>query len=406
MLTAEHVRVRKKNGELVIRPLDGRDAERALELAAAHLDVAREFVGRTRDELEEAWSAVPVAVRDRKLADGLRKLIEDASEFSADESVDPIALRGDLFLAASAARGALAPEERFARGPLVQAAAARHGISPDALERALYADLRGEQLLLAALPARPETLVEHYDRGQVQAVLLRAVRLTVDVACATPAAYRALFRELKFRRLIHRIERLTEGYRIEIDGPYSLFESVTKYGLQLALVLPALEACDALSLRAEIRWGKQREALSFHHRSTRSNRTEQGASAPRLREDIAALADAFRNLAGPWSVSESDVVLDLPGIGVCIPDLVFERRKKPRVYFEALGFWNRDAVWKRVELVERGLPSPILFAASSRLRVSESILDDAEAAALYVYKGVMSARAVERKLDELVGKAR
>ena len=29
--------------------------------------------------------------------------------------------------------------------------------------------------------------------------------------------------------------------RIEIDGPYSLFESVTKYGLQLAMVLPALE---------------------------------------------------------------------------------------------------------------------------------------------------------------------
>ena len=39
------------------------------------------------------------------------------------------------------------------------------------------------------------------------------------------------------------------GYRIEIDGPYSLFESVTKYGLELALLLPALEACDSVQLR-------------------------------------------------------------------------------------------------------------------------------------------------------------
>jgi glyoxylate carboligase len=59
-----------------------------------------------------------------------------------------------------------------------------------------------------------------------------------------------------------------------------------------------------------------------------------------------------------------------------------------------------------VELVRAGLPTPILFAVSTRLRVSETVLDDAETAALYAYKGVMSPRAIERKLDALAGSSR
>jgi hypothetical protein len=409
MLTADHVRARRKNGELLVRPLDAREKDRARELAEAYLEVALAFVGRSRDELEDAWSAVPTAPRDKRLADGLRKLIDDTCEFSAQAPVEPAVLRSEIFLAASAARKALAPEARFDRSSLVAAAAAAHSATDTDIERSLYADLRGEQILLSLGPLRAASLVERYDSGQVQAVLLRAVRVVADVACATPAAYRALFRELKFRRLLHRALRREEGgYRIEIDGPYSLFDSVTKYGLQLALVLPALEACDSLSLVAEVRWGKEREPLAFRHSRQNAGReaaAEDGSSgrgAGRLRDDVAALVEAFGALDTPWTARENDRILDLPGVGVCVPDLVFERAgSAATVYFEALGFWSRDAVWKRVELVEGGLASPILFAASSRLRVSEAVLDGADTAALYVYKGVMSARAIERKLDAL-----
>jgi uncharacterized protein len=56
-----------------------------------------------------------------------------------------------------------------------------------------------------------------------------------------------------------------------------------------------------------------------------------------------------------------------------------------------------------VELAERGLAHPILFAASSRLRVSEELLDGVERAALYVYKGSISARAVLERVAALAG---
>jgi hypothetical protein len=96
-------------------------------------------------------------------------------------------------------------------------------------------------------------------------------------------------------------------------------------------------------------------------------------------------------------------------VGLCVPDLVFERRregaKRERVYLEVMGYWSRAAVWKRVELVRAGLGERILFAVSSRLRVSEDVLDADLPGALYVYKQTISARAVAERVDSLSGAA-
>lgn len=403
MLTADHVRASKKRGELVLRPLEGRLRERALELAAAYLDVTQANIGSSREEIKQAWSAVPITGQEKRLADGLLKLIEDACEFSTESPGDPATLRSTVFSLAAERRRA--DDKPFDREAILVDAGKALGLASADLDETLYSDLRGAHVLLRAEPLKAEQLLARYDRGQVQAVLLRAVRVFADVHCRSASSYRYLFRQLKFRRLLHRIaERPDGGYRIEIDGPYSLFDSVTKYGLQLALVLPALQACDRLHLVAEIRWGKAREPLRFQF---------DGGSAPRNDDDasnatdaggpheLAAIVEAFAAPDASWRVSPASEILDLPGVGLCIPDLLFEHSTGARVFFEALGYWSRDAVWQRVELVQRGLDAHILFAISEKLRVSEAVLD-ADHAALYVYKTTMNPRAIERKLDGLI----
>jgi predicted nuclease of restriction endonuclease-like RecB superfamily len=183
----------------------------------------------------------------------------------------------------------------------------------------------------------------------------------------------------------------------------SLFESVTKYGQKMALVLPVLEGCEAWSLEADVRWGKARTPLTFRAASQRhGERVTDAIDEPAMPDDVAAFVAAFSELGSQWKVAASHAVLDLPGVGLSIPDLVFTRGKE-RVYFEVLGFWSREAVFRRVDLVERGLSERVLFAVSSRLRVSEGVLADDASGALYVYKGAMSPRAVRAKLDRLSG---
>jgi len=205
VLTADLVNARRRAGELHLVSLDPSTRGRAGELAAALIATAAENVGRTREELEVALAAVDVGPREHRIRDGLVKLIEDRCEFDAADDADPEAVRRAVFLRASEARAALGAVDRFDRSTILTEVARERGTSSEAIERSLFADLRGAHLLVGFDPPSAESLVASYERGQAQAVLLRAVRVMVDVRCASVRALRALFRRLKFLRLLHTI---------------------------------------------------------------------------------------------------------------------------------------------------------------------------------------------------------
>jgi uncharacterized protein len=216
---------------------------------------------------------------------------------------------------------------------------------------------------------------------------------------------RAFFAWLKFQKLLFTTERSESGgFALTIDGPFSMFESVTKYGLRLALVLPKLRTLDSWSLVAEIRWGKERKALTFRMASTDGGATANDQDpAEQLSDDVRALLAGIEALPKTrWTAEVASTLLDRPGLGVCIPDLVLRRDDLSHpVYVEVLGFWSRDAVWKRVELAQQGLDARIVFCASSRLRVSPEVIGEDTPAALYVYKGKPSARALLEHVDRI-----
>ena len=130
--------------------------------------------------------------------------------------------------------------------------------------------------------------------------------------------------------------------------------------------------------------------------------------------DAPALPDEVETLLARWGKRDSRLqarvaseVLSLPGVGVCVPDLVFEDPSTgERVFLEVLGFWRRAAVFQRAELVQAGLRDPVLFAVPSRLRVSEEVLPLDLPGALYVYKGSLLPGAVETRLEELLARSK
>ena len=50
-----------------------------------------------------------------------------------------------------------------------------------------------------------------------------------------------------------------------------------------------------------------------------------------------------------------------------------------KVYLEAFGFWSRAAVWRRIELLQKGFPARVILAVNSQLRVSEEVLGEDDA---------------------------
>lgn len=409
MLTANLVEVRRRGGELHLRALDAPARAEALALATSYVEAARAHVGLRREQLDAAWDELDGHVHRRKVALGLRKLLEDACEFEAEGAVDPVALRRDVFMRASAIRRNREPGTPFDREAVLREAGAPLGLAPEVVERALFSDLRAEHVLREVPPTTGASLVEAYELGQAQGILLSAVRVTCEIRAASPGLLRAFFAKLKFLQLLFTAERDGETeFRIVIDGPFSMFESVTRYGLRLALVLPALRALDHWSLVADVRWGKLREPLVFRLASPPAPAElaagEDGDGA-HLSDEVRELLEALRTQKTPWRAKAASTMLDVPGLGVCVPDLVLRKNGKGKpVYVEVLGYWSRDAVFRRVELAERGLKERVVFAASTRLRVSAEVLGDDVPAALYVYKGKMSAKALLEQVDKVASR--
>jgi uncharacterized protein len=403
VLTADLVGARRRGDELRLPPTDDARRARIAALAAALTGRARAEVGRPRDDVEEALRETATAVAEpgeRHLSAAVSKLVRDGLRFEESAAEDAALLRRELFTRAAAARRA-GPQAPFDRAALLEGLARARETTAEALERALFADRPGAQRLLAVDVPGPALLANGFEIAEAQAILLRAEKVVAEVAARDAAVYRRLFRTLKFLRLLPVIGKVAErpGYRIEMDGPLSLFQAAGRYGLQLALALPAIAACDTWAIEADVRWGADRRPLRFR---LRGRATAETASEPELPDELATFVAAFERAGAGWRIERAPAILDLPGAGLCVPDLAFVRQSDgARVFFELLGFWSREAVFRRIDLVRAGLPHKILFAASKSLRVGEALLDDAQTAALYVFSRVLSVRAVVERLARL-----
>jgi hypothetical protein len=404
LLTSDLVRFRKKGDKVEPRWLDARAKQRLSTVAARIIDVYRAHVGRTRAELDDALRAVDVTARDRVAVLGLQKLCDDRATLERPAGLDPERVRGEVFLLSARAHRE-ATTRPFDRAGVLARAADALDASPEDLERALFADLRDAQVVAHFEPLGPRELLERYDLALAQAALLRATRVVVDLVDDDAARVRNVFRAAKFHGLLHTIEQRSGAYRIALDGPFSLFEAVQKYGLRLGMFLPSVLALRRFDLRADVLVGPGRAPAELVLSDA------LGLVAPRepptgMRAEVEELARAFEALGSEWDVSPSDRILPAGGQDVIVPDLVFVSRETgEETFFEMFGFWSRDAVWRRIEQVHAGLPARLVLGVSTKLRVSREALDEGSGSSLLVFKTTPSAKELLARLRGPGGRA-
>jgi predicted nuclease of restriction endonuclease-like RecB superfamily len=337
---------------------------------------------------------------------GLAKVLEDRAEFEVVADVPPELLREKVFAAAAEHRRALrAAGHRapFRREAVLEAVAGELGVDPDKMVAGLFADLKDENRMLRFEDLSAQRLVDRYNVALAQAVLLRAVAITVEIRNERPARYRQLFRQLKFHRLLYRVEgSMNDGYKLHIDGPLSLFSATNRYGLQMALFLPTLLHCADYRLDAELRWGPRREPRSFHLESADGLISHQADTGTYVPAELGAFLDRFRQVAPQWEVSESTEVLELGREGVWVPDYRFVHRPTGTdVFVEVVGFWKRSSLERLLRLLPRHGPKRYVLAISERLKVDEGALEEL-AGPVLKFKEIPNAPELAALLDSLV----
>lgn len=383
MLIGKMVRVRFARNRIVPHYLDTSD-DSWLEVAERLLELYRGQEGRTYGELEDDVRETFGDSPGQLVHQGLAKLLEDRCEFEVVSGQPPEELREAVFAAAAAWRkdegGRLKDEQAvassFDRIAILKQVGEPLGLSPEAIDRELFADLKSEQRLVRFRDTTAERLLQRYNVALAQAVLLRSTRVHVIIRREPPQRYRQLLRLIKFHRLVCEINRTGDDcYHLHLDGPLSLFSATNKYGLQLALFLPSILLCRDFELEAELSWGPQRKPKTFllgPDDGLVSHAADTGTYVP---PELAMFVELFRKRIDDWEVMEETQVLPL-GDSFWVPDFRLVHKASGRaVYLEVLGFWRRSSAERHLERLRQHATEPFLLAVSDQLHIDDAELE-------------------------------
>ncbi|MBI3951468.1 MAG: DUF790 family protein [Acidobacteria bacterium] len=394
MLTKELLRYRIEAGQIRPASVDPQ-SPRYREVARELIKLFNAHVGKAQRELEEAVEAYAMDRTDYRILRGLAKVLMGFAECEAP-SPTAAGLRSTLFERAAQAwpvvRCTTSPLETD-RSRVLEEVAGEVGLSSAQLEQELYADLPEQRRLVqVAVPGEPEALITRYNLELARGLLYWAERLTIDIE----DSYQDVFRYIKLCRLMHTITRRESVYRIELDGPLSLMRGTTRYGLRMAIFLPALALCRKWRMEAVIVKGGERLLFSL---DDQSNLVSHFRRFPlfdsQLERDFAAdFQREFQRHPHGWQLSRADAVIPLERNEVMIPDFTLRRRDGREVYLEIVGFWTPEYLSRKMEKVKAAHLDNLILAVSKQLALGEAVAE--ELAVLWFAKKLPAAAVIER----------
>lgn len=357
------------------------------------LALIREHQHRRRGELQAALRALEGDSPDYRIVRGFAHLALNAAEFTlATGELEPEALRREVFTRA-AQRGGYG--ETQAR-EVLEAVAPRYRLEAETLREALYADLPENHLVTALPDFNPEQLVDRYNLAQAQGLLYSALYLRLTAHRNVPGEYRRLFRHLKFHGLMYAVEgHLDDGYQIYVDGPASLFRQTRRYGLQMALFLPALLRVSRWQLEAVV----QRDDREMRYRLDSQSPLKPPDAAPPTYDSLleASFAQRWAKLDTPWVLEREVEIVDLKGT-VFVPDFALRHPDGRVAHVEIMGFWHPDYLRRKLDKLRRAAMPDLILAVSDRLNVGADDLDTLPGPVVF-FKGKLEPRHVLAVLE-------
>ncbi|MFZ1324593.1 MAG: DUF790 family protein [Candidatus Contendobacter sp.] len=357
------------------------------------LNLIRDHQHRTRGELQAALRALEGDSPDYRTVRGFAHLALNAAEFTlATGELEPEALRREVFTAAAALGGYGEAQAKT----ILEAVAPRYQLEPEALREALYADLP-EQHLLTALPDFTSVqLIDRYNLAQAQGLLYSALSLRLIAYRNVPGQYRRLFQQLKFHGLMYAVEgNLDDGYQIYVDGPASLFKQTRKYGLQMAMFLPALLRVSRWAMVAVL----HRDGQELHYQLDSQSPLKPLQAAPSAYDSLLeeTFARRWEKLNTPWVLEREVEIVDLKGT-VFVPDFALRHSDGRIAHVEIMGFWHPDYLRRKLDKLRRAAMPDLLVAVSERLNVGMEDFQDIPGPVLF-FKGKLEPRAVLEHLE-------
>jgi uncharacterized protein len=350
MLTKDLIRYnRNRKSQLFPRFLTV-DNRTTLQLVEELATLYQTGIKQSREELLELAQPIINGYRSPLIARGINKLLLDRCQFKEpDTDVEPF--RAQVFSTAAKFLASSNPKMdslTYFRAEMGQA----YEQEADDLAAALHGDLPIRQPLLSFEEIPAQKLVHRYNLAQAQGLLFNSSAMSLTFEEPDIGKRRFFFRYLKFFRLLARLYKEKKGvYRLELDGPLSLFDQTRKYGLRMANLLPVIVLLSHWSITARVKPEQNSGTLTLDQDSGLvSHYKTTTAYVP---EEFEVFAKQFKKEIKEWKIQKNSPLLDLGKQELAIPDFSFRHQSGQVVHLELFHRWHKGALAQRLRHLDK-----------------------------------------------------
>lgn len=367
----------RQNGEEII-PKRLKIDDKNLALANELISCFQAAMGKTQGELERLLSDLEGDATDYRVKRGLAYILKSSfCTFEVVSPLEPQILRERVFALAAKS----VPSHESTQVTLLKVAdelsqELEREVLLQQVRDGLYADL-AENKILTTFDAPPAVdLLNRYNLSQVQGIFYKASQLVLNAHRNVPGEYKLLFRYLKLFQLMAYIEGDADhGFTITVDGPTSLFNPSTRYGLAIAKLIPALLHVTKWSLSAVL---QTRDVYTDTWRTGRFTLNSEcglvshyskGKPYDSMLE--ASFADKWDALKTDWVLEREVDLVPIPG-SVMIPDFRLVHPDGRNYLLEIVGYWRPEYLQKKFSQVRRAGRDDLILAISERLNLEKA----------------------------------
>lgn len=334
--------------------------------------------GQPQKVLQEKLQEIEGDSTDFKVKRGFAHLLKNHfSVFEVVSPLDPQLLREKVF--AAACSGLPIPTQRLQTLTAIAYALSveyQRDVFPHEVAAGLYADLPENHVLTDFAAPTPAALIHRYNLAQTQGIFYKASQMVIHAHRNDPGEYKLLFRYLKLFQLMTYIEGDADtGFTITIDGPTSLFQANTRYGLAIAKLLPALLHVSKWSLAADLQY-KDTYSNSIRHGKFTLDHTcglvshyPPGKPYDSMLE--ASFVNSWEKLKTDWRLEREVDLIPLPG-SVMIPDFRLIHPDGREYLLEIVGYWRSEYLQKKFAQIRRAAYPNLIIAISERLNLQKA----------------------------------
>lgn len=343
MLSADLLKTRVRGDHIMPAFVEADDD--SLALAEDIIQAFSDHTGKKLGELKDILAEMEDQGFDYRLVRGLVALLERRCLLTVESAATPEAVRREVF----SARGhpALTVEDRSAS---IARAAANLGITPEAVEASMFADLESELIISRFDPPKPAALLEEYNLSLAQTLLFKATELSFKAS----SKHKEVLRSVKRLGLMYTAGYVAGRLDITIDGPLSAIKSTERYGTSLAKLLPFIVASPGWSVDASIvRKDFNGNPRLYQFRMDEHTHDHLFGDAAGTYADIEfdsepeeRFYDSLANADTGWAIVREPEPL-IAGKYLYIPDFLLEK-DGIKVYVEIAGFWTAEYLKRKV----------------------------------------------------------